>query len=291
MLSHFHRDHYDGLLKTSYRYAKRPPVLDIKEVYYPGLPRFAGRKDFIYALFAMTLRTFGSETGIMEYDFLKAIERINRNKNFYQQKVFQKDIIKVGSSHFKVLWPPRTLKEGETKSKISKALKDFKKALKEDKELEELYKRVRHERLFDKINRRERSRHEPDRTDRAGVERQTGHRLPKATEDANDSLREAANDLSLAFFEDNRLLFLGDLEKDQIKSVVENLERMGRTEFQFLIAPHHGTHWDDSLSRISAFWTLVSSGSNLACKFRQEFKDISEFVLSTYFSGDISLPL
>jgi len=73
-LSHFHEDHYNGLLKTSIN-PQRFPKLQIKEVYYLRVPEFRERQEYLEALFAMNLRLFSDETGVMTYDLLKTIAR------------------------------------------------------------------------------------------------------------------------------------------------------------------------------------------------------------------------
>ena len=60
---------------------------------------------------------------------------------------------------------------------------------------------------------------------------------PEVVKEANESLRQAANHLSLALFEDNRLLFLGDTENFQIKQIAEDLKSKGRENFYIFITP------------------------------------------------------
>src|SRR5688500_14870502 len=70
VLSHFHRDHYNGLLHAAY-----PPrgaggtaapslrhTLAINRVYYPGLPRFTNNAEFLKAFHAISLRVIGKES-------------------------------------------------------------------------------------------------------------------------------------------------------------------------------------------------------------------------------------
>ncbi len=49
-------------------------------------------------------------------------------------------------------------------------------------------------------------------------------RLPKAMREANRALKKSANCLSLALRSDGRFLFLGDLEKEEIERVVQDLK-------------------------------------------------------------------
>ncbi len=298
ILSHFHIDHYNGLLYASY-INRSHNHSEIKEVYYPGLPEFTEKKDFMYSLFAMNLRSFGSETGIMEYDFLKAISKINSGHRFKYRAVFKDDIINIGDSVFKVLWPPRTVKDDTTTiSIIKKALKDFKKALTEDVEIGELYERVKKEGVFEDYFKRGRegepdyySLEENEENNRNFIRRSKSE-LPEAVKEANKSLKEAANHLSLALFEDNKLLFLADTENFEIRQIINGLKSSGTKNFYiFFITPHHGTHWDDSLKEIKCIYSISSNGGKLYSMYSKiipHFKKISfKDTLATHVNGDI----
>jgi hypothetical protein len=52
-------------------------------------------------------------------------------------------------------------------------------------------------------------------------------KLPEVVKKANGSLKRAANHMSLAFFEDNRLLFLGDTESYEIKKDSQRFSDQG----------------------------------------------------------------
>ena len=96
ILSHFHVDHYNRLLYASQHSSLR--CFPIKEVYYPRIPEFKERGKFIVALFTMNLRIFGSETGVMEYDFLETIFKINGKMDFKYRPVSKGDIINIHGS-------------------------------------------------------------------------------------------------------------------------------------------------------------------------------------------------
>lgn len=108
---------------------------------------------------------------------------------------------------------------------------------------------------------------------------------------ANDSLRSAANHLSLAFHENNRLLFLGDLEGNPIKQVVSELLSKDRNRFLAIITPHHGTHWQRDLGRLRAWYAISSVGARLFRHASPNFKLLAEECLLTYFNGDIEVPV
>lgn len=296
MLFHFHKDHYNGLMfassKSSFSY-----TWGIKEVYYPKIPNFPKKDKFMTCLFTMNLRSFGSETGIMEYDFLKAIFRINRGRPFKYKPLSKGDVINIGETSYEVLWSPTEIDEKEdTSGVIKKAINDFNKAMEEDKRLNELYERVKSEGLFRRYFEEGLQKY-PKENDN---ERENTHvsmnseykekELPAVVKNANKSLRKAANHLSLALLGGDGLLFLGDLESQEIKKVIGDLITAGKKKFYTLVTPHHGTHWDNSLKNIKCIYSITSNGRRLCSHIKPEFKGISRKSFATYFNGDIAIP-
>ena len=319
ILSHFHCDHYNGLLQAM----NKPMVFFgwIRDVYYPTIPDFPEirdeaieigiediRSEFMCDIMAINARVFGSETGIMEYDFLKSIYELNHGKDFNYRSLAKGDVININGningSVFEVLWPPRVISPNVGgHEKISKtvidAIKAFRKALDEDEELRRIYEKIKKNKTFLELLTKEKEGvYNKEIATRSRCDRLTididKRELPKSVQDANTKLRDAANYLSLVFYEDNRLLFMGDAKEQVIRNVVRDLvESKGRSHFYVLIAPHHGTYWDNSLRRLHSIYTVISVGNcknKLHQKVRPEFKEISEMVLTTYLNGDIRIP-
>lgn len=289
ILSHFHIDHYNGLLYASINRHRFLPFR-IREVYYPRIPEFKEKEKFLCNLLAINLRVFGNETGVMEYDFLRAISRIN-DTSFRYRAVSKGDKISVNGSIFEVLWPPLSIEDKKTLSIVRQALKDFEKAMEEDKETRELYHRVKEEGVFRDYFKEqgERSKHNEYNNGHVHEEYER-MKLPEVVKKANESLRKAANHLSLALFEDNRFLFLGDIENHEIKQIVKDLKSRRRENFYIFITPHHGTHWHNSLREIRSIYSITSNGSKLCSKMKPYFKEISKRSLATYANGDIMRP-
>ncbi len=78
----------------------------------------------------------------------------------------------------------------------------------------------------------------------------------------DDKFRNITNRLSLAFYCDDEVLFMWDLEKEEINRVVRKLKNINKTEFYVLITPHHGTHWDDKLSEIRCEYAVASNNKH-----------------------------
>lgn len=290
VLSHFHADHYNGLLFASLKGKPFPFWRNTEvDVYYPRIPEFTDRQVFLQCLFAMNARVFGSETGVMEYDFRRAMRTLAGPKCRFQA-VSKGDTIRLGSSFFKVLWPPSVVDSAVSIKAIRTAIADFEKARTEDEETSRILNEIKKEDFVNnllegqtedysnQIHHEESSIH---------LERQS---LPAVVLKANDSLRQAANHLCISFFEDNRLLFLGDLESYEIDRVVSELIAEGRSYFLVVSAAHHGTHWHDTLRKIRSSYCIASNGKKLFKKIEPDYKHISDHYLSTFASGDIVVP-
>ena len=282
-LSHFHADHYNGLLEASMN-PNRTAKFSIKHVYYPRIPKFKERDEFLKDIFTMNLRLLGDETGVMEYDLLETIQRINLVQ-FCHRPLSKDEIVEVDGSFLHVLWPPGEIR-GKSLARIRRALRDFRKALEEDREMSELYERVAEERRFKeylKEGRKEPLEYRIERRERKKA-------LPEVTRKANKSLRRAANNLSLALVQDNRFLFLGDTEGREIRQIIEDLSSRRRSRFQVLIAPHHGTHWHRRLREIDCIYSVSSAGRRGIRKVNPIYKSISRISLCTYVNGDVIVP-
>ena len=148
ILSHFHLDHYNGLLYAS-TIRKNFEPLKIKKVYYPRIPKFEdqkeAQKELITAFFTMNMRIFGDDTGVQEYDFLRTISKIN-SEEFKSKPLSKGEIIDVNGEIFEVLWPPKVINHAP--KVVKNALKDFKKACNEDKKLRKIYESINEERIY-----------------------------------------------------------------------------------------------------------------------------------------------
>jgi len=288
-LSHYHIDHYNGLLFSSTRHRTSP--LRVRNVYYPRLPKFKKNEEFLRSLFAINMRVFGDETGIREYDFLNAILHINNGTPFRQKGLSRGDMVELNGSVLEILWPPIEISRKTTLNVIDRALEDFQKAL-EDRVTMELFERVNKEDKFRAFLHGDVSYYEgtdknQNRQNPADVPLLPKRELPPVVKKANESLKKAANHMSLAFFEGSNLLFLGDAEAFEIRQISTELKSKGKQDFSVFITPHHGTHWHDSLRQIKCVYSITSNGSKLCSKMKPHFKEISKYSLATFANGDI----
>jgi hypothetical protein len=284
-LSHFHIDHYNGLFHVG---ADR---FDIRRAFFPRLPSFPRREQFMTFMLAVAYRVMGSTSGSMEADFLSAVRGIATG-NFWYRSLSAGDTVDVEGSHFEVLWPPKTVDDEEASAAVKKAIIDSESALEGDPELRRLYEELQNSAAVEPYIREGVEEVPYGRGERApvavpSVEPRT---LPQVVVRANNSLRRAANHMSLALYEDNRFLFLGDLEEQELERVSAELVGKGRTTFLSTITPHHGTHWHDSLKQIKTLYAVSSIGKKLIGNFRPEFKSFGSRCLATYSNGEIHIP-
>lgn len=293
-LSHFHVDHYNGLFFPVHPY--REPPITIHRVFFPRIPQFKQRTDFIRSMLSMNHRVMGDISGSMVADFLGLLSKLNFNE-FVYRSLSKGDEININGTHYEVLWPPRTIDEESTLKVIKNALYDFQDAAEEDEILRHILERVGESGEMRPYTEEEGQVELPgyfDRNDYSRMDYRSPvdeNSLPEKTRKANASLRKAANHMSLAFHEDNKFLFLGDLEKHEIKEVVGTLIDKERTKFFITVTPHHGTHWHDSLQGIQTFYAISSVGPRLFRYLSPKYKSISDTVLYTHLNGDIEIPV
>lgn len=146
-LSHFHLDHYSGLFMLSDR------SVAIDRVYYPRLPQnitAADRKKFLIAFAILNLYLLGDDSGSMEYDLISLIKRINKQKKFEAIPVSQGDTIDLGRKSFRVLWPPKDVKDDKDGivESVKRVLIDFEKEIKDNKTLKQIYDKIKKKDIY-----------------------------------------------------------------------------------------------------------------------------------------------
>jgi Metallo-beta-lactamase superfamily len=288
ILSHFHTDHYNGLfgVRDYGRFA-------ISDVFFPRLPEFPERVEFARDLFAMALRVFGNRSGSAEADFLNLVTQFS-SRRFTYRSLSAGQVFVVADCCFEVLWPPAQLTSDRVLASVRKAIEDFHAAVEHDEELRWIYNSISDRGVLEPYL----SDETPEQLERGeskeprlgGNRRSTeALQIPAVVEQANQSLRAAANHLSLAFHEDNELLFLGDLDGNELKQVAGLLEQKRRRHFFTIIAPHHGTHWHAALQWLKTEIVVCSIGSRLINKYRPEFKTLANYCYATHLNGDVHI--
>lgn len=280
LLSHFHEDHYDGL------YEVRDDSLWIRQVYLPQIPDFPEWRDFTERLFAMN-EIMGRQSGYAQRDLLSEIERISVSRP-QRRYLSQGDSFHLGGTHFKVVWPPKSI-ESSSREQLKGAIGTFEQAANEYPILQRIVEEVEESNLVDRYQEPDRSRtrensirgQEPDESEPLWPDG-----LPPLVSEANKKLRNAANILCLAFNQDNRFLFLGDLNAADIGRSVRYLSKRGHTEFSTILTAHHGTQSHPKLADLHAPWVISSAGEGDIQGLEEEWQDLFDRHWITHFSGD-----
>lgn len=277
LLSHFHADHYNSILNCRHHHHCH---WDLENFYHPAMPTFTEAKQFFISLLTINIRV--SNNHPIQHTILDYVRRLNRRPlNF--KAVSKGDIVVCGKRKYEILWPPKELTEEEALTDIRNAIRDFNEAKESDEQLREIYQSVnRRYSEVENINQIE-TKNINDINELTEFDGE----LSEVVQKANKSLRKAANRLSIAFRQDDNILFLGDLESSEIKYVVDDLVSNKNVVYDILIAAHHGTHWHRSMEGISVDICLASIGQTLKSKIKYEYKSISNKLVRTDEWGDI----
>lgn len=281
-LSHYHRDHYNGLTHAP------DSSQHIEKVRFPKIPEYEDRQEFLRDLLATEFLTRGYRTGAWPTDLFSTICRIN-DSEFSFDPVSRGDCIRTGSTKFEVLWPPEELPDGARKS-FRRGTKKFNEAIEQDEVLRRITERIEEKEMVEPY-----LSGEEIALDNHNVEESLNNmkslieerEIPEVTKEARDNLRKAADQMSLVMHVDNRLLFMGDTIEKFIEQIVKQLREKGRDHFLMLITPHHGTRWDDAIKELSAEWAVSSAGKRDHGNLCPEFKSICNHNWITLWNGEL----
>ena len=306
LLSHYHYDHYNGIGKQKLQF-------DLKDVYLPKMPKIlisCGSSN-LSTRFLTSLMSFAIyKIGMYLVDYILCLLRSRGGLNFKVHYVSKEDNIVYGKRRYEVLWPPCQLEEKETINSVTKAVESY-------ETLKEKYPILKHteaigyemQNMFDLFSKYEHQQQlvndgileeafyrimgsfrmlEGERYD--SPEEKLAFESDELFKEANDSLRKAANHLSIAFRQEDNILFLGDLEERELGIVCAELIEKEQTRYNILIAPHHGTHWHETMKHLKCDYALASVGNDLAKTIKiSELSSISRCLLRTDCYGEINI--
>ena len=118
ILSHFHSDHYNGLLGIDPN-IHQTPFLSIEKAFIPRIPEFDDRPHFLLCFLAMCYRVLGGNSGSMELDFLNVIHNINSRPFKYRE--LSQAIYLPSKDHIFTYYGHRVLSSKSGHLKLSKA--------------------------------------------------------------------------------------------------------------------------------------------------------------------------
>jgi beta-lactamase superfamily II metal-dependent hydrolase len=284
LLSHFHSDHFNGILKSDSKFKN----WHIHTFFHPIIPKFKERDEFYYCLFAVNARV---TKGHPIQNFVLNKVRLLNSQPINFVPVCKGEVHSIGHVDYEILWPPQEISEETALSEIRNAIKDFNDACEKDELLKNIYSEIKKYSLEDYFkNYEERSERGKSMTDDIYIEEEKKieqEKMSETIDKANKSLRSAANRLSVAFRQSDRLLFLGDLEEEEIEAVTIELIKGKKTSYEIIIAAHHGTHWHDNLLKFNSHLCLASVGQRLRSKIEPKYRLLCNKFLKTDDLGDI----
>jgi hypothetical protein len=276
LLSHHHADHFNGIIKC---YEEKKGCWHLNNFYFPIMPEFPDNRKFFLSLFAINSRLNPNHP--IQSSIIALVNNLN-NKKVKIHALSKGDKIKVGVNEYEILWPPKVIDDKSITKDIANAIKDFESAANEDRKLKNIYDNLADltlESLFE----------EPRILEKRVIIEEKAEVQNKLVKEANNSLRKAANRLSIAFKQSDNLLFLGDLENKEIKQVVSGLQLTNDDYFDIIVSAHHGTHFHKNLLTIKSDITLASVGSTLKRNLKPGYRSISTKFVNTFDHGDIVL--
>ncbi len=278
LLSHFHADHYNGLIQVLHRREFADIRFGFQNVYYPRFPKFPNSSILEKQMLFFNRLLLGDYSGSQQYDLIRIISKQN-GRAFKYYPLSQGNRVQGGDMEAEILWPPRLITDNE----FIKTVRDL------IAKIEEVLSRhPRYDELYRKMN------ETPKEASEAGVNTDdleeielSEAEIPEEIANLGKDLRGIANRLSISFLTDKALLFLGDLECKEIATVIKYLKRSKFNHSEYMIAAHHGSHWHDSLLDIFANEILVSNGRRMVVKFKEGYKGITNRLRFTYLEGSI----
>jgi hypothetical protein len=285
-LTHFHDDHYNGLLAAAYD-KTFPRLAKISELVWPRLPAIPETTALVRALYALAVTRIGGLNGVMDADLVVAAQTLKGGPIPLQRRLSQGDTISIASGSLHAIWPPRQLPDRGV-AKIREAVADFEDFIRQprNRQLKQVYEDSEDLKLPS-------TDAEVNGTNANYVRstRDTPHRFATISEEMSSNLdlevinrriRAAANYCCLAFIlEGPGFLCLSDLKGTALKGAVEYLVANRQCSFETMLAPHHGTGSSRNLRKLSAKLTVVSAGKQMARYQKPTLKQISGRIAST----------
>ena len=294
ILSHFHRDHYNGL-----KYFDEYSFWNLEQVYFHGFSKIFNPVDGRYSN-KLTKRLVSCMVAINyylnfdpnKYIIIDLIDILNFlcHKNLSYEFKFQGDIFIHNNTEYEVLWPPENMHSDSIAKNVKDAIDAFDDIAKEIPALQKLHD------LYLNSLESEQNIQKPNRDKYRIITTEESNKKDIAVEkikEVNNKLKNAENDLSLAFMsKDKKIIFMGDLEEEQIKKVSDYLNRNNADKFDtfdIMVSPHHGTHTCEDLE-IKTKIIASSVGEKLYKKHLENHSSlykISDNLLNTRNNEDI----
>lgn len=315
VLTHLHKDHYNGLLYSQRNELKLPFMSNLHHLYTPAIPRigpttegsiFAMRLAVAFEVISRTVSQWGvgADGDLMELDIQRLIRELADSRP--EHRILQQgDRIRLGPYSARVIWPPRQVNGID--HAVSRAIEAFGRAISRTP-----YAQM-YERLLEPIGRQLHSSESGDQEvspesgigsleegeDQESIDMEEGIEyegeegvwaeptLPQPLKQANLALKGIANDLSLVMAIPGRVLWLGDASRRALPSIIAYLMRERMTSFEYVVASHHGTTWHDHLKVLDPTYVVISNGDKHSKNLKPGYRELGDAWYSTYRDGTI----
>lgn len=282
LISHYHSDHYKGLDYFSEK------SLRFKKLYYPYIPCFPSpqlRAKLIKELhFVSYIQMLSS--GSKAFDLIHLLKNRNIEK-FDYQAVYKG--MQVWNEELQVIWPP---KDGSLFDipQLENAINKIEQYIKEIPAISKLWE------VFDRFEvDLDNGILKNDYGDSSGIFSHADLHLEEYTDDIkviDKKIRSVTNRFSVCLYKKDILLFLGDLEKEEVLACVNELvkENGGKPiVVKYFITPHHGTkkHYVSELeSLVKADYVISSNGESRFSNYEESYNMIGRYTHCTHKNGD-----
>lgn len=285
LLSHFHSDHYNGFVEF-------PSSSNFHDIYLPRFPEQMPNSILLKRIFFTKWLIQGNNL------WVEILNLIVNKKNVPMKKIHllsKGDVFLRNGHNYEVLWPPRKFDDGEKilTTRTKRVIDLFNEIIKEDNLFSDIYNSLGKCDLDiietnDRIAFDKQSKEILKELIRSYRFQQPSKKTNKYKK-FNEALQDAANRLSIAFRQEDNVLFLGDLEAHELQCVAKELKKREQLHYDCVIAAHHGTHWNRSMRDLNCDNCLASVGKNLVSKVDTHYKTITSKLFLTHQINDIVL--
>ncbi|MBR4325523.1 MAG: hypothetical protein IKP73_08365 [Bacteroidales bacterium] len=289
LLSHYHLDHYKGLEHIS------DNSLLIEKLYYPYIPEIKDDpeihdkiRNVVHFMVAIDTKL---NAGSMGLGLISLLMRKNLFADFDYTPVFKG--MSVFDGEYEVIWPPKELDYNDKTTKSLKTGIDrIEAALNKESEIKKMWVSFNRE-INSNSGKKQLQLFEDDfeRKYYAIIKNYNIDltKYKKVINTLRETVRDVTNRFSVCLFKKGEFLFLGDLEKPELKACITDLavKHYGKLKVKYLITPHHGTtnhYWSDIANYVEAEYVISSNGERGFEKYAEQYRELAS--IEDYCTND-----
>lgn len=295
LLSHYHKDHYNGLDKIN------NSSLAIENLYYPYIPKIEGRPDYQQSI--LQYSHFLNTLSILNCDELNTIvhndEKIktkviglwlialllNKNKfeDFNYATVYQG--MRIFDDEYQIIWPPREIPyDSNYLQSLETGIKTIETVLATQPEsIQKVWDIFHRTSKFDENQMLsiEQSEDFWNRIKEIKIKDDNPDNKEKLNE-LTYAITNVTNRFSVSLYKPNEFLFFGDLAQAEMKQCITQLflsnGGKNKIKVKYLITPHHGTHshyWNQIGKYIEPEYVISSNGKKHILHYTNDYINLA----------------